>query len=120
MNWTFKQKEFDESMMNNFGFIYKITMNDGMYYIGKKQILNYTYKQIINYNSSSKFIKENKHNIKSKEILLFTKNKIDTTYNEVKLQFKYNVLEDTMSLNQNILGCFYKGRILNNLIKNVV
>ena len=49
--------------------------------------------------------------IKRKLILDIARTKRHLTYLEAKYQFLYNVLEDEMSLNNNILGSFFKGNL---------
>ena len=77
-----------------------------------------TKKQIIQesnwkeYWSSSKVlqkqVKELGEDNFTREILEFAKDGRELTYLEVKYQFKYNVLEDPKSLNDSILGKFFK------------
>ena len=108
---------------NAFGFIYKITnLKTNQYYIGKK---NYFFKRrekkaIIfvesdwkTYYGSSDLLtadikKLGKENFK-REILEVCYSKAELSYKEVYYLFKYDVLSDTKSYNQNILGKFYKG-----------
>lgn len=111
MNWKYNDNEINiEELRQYHSFIYKICMNDGKYYIGKKQILNFTDKQIQGYNSSNVYIKENKNDIKEKTILTFVNNKIQATYFEVEFMIKYNWLDDKC-LNNNMLGKIYKGKL---------
>jgi hypothetical protein len=77
-----------------------------------------TKKQIIqesnwkDYWSSSKVLQKQVKDLGegnfTKEILEFAKDGRELTYLEVKYQFKYNVLEDSKSLNDSILGKFFK------------
>lgn len=62
------------------------------------------------YNGSSKV--GNVKNIASKEILCFEDDAINLTYAEVKHQVINNVLVDECYINANILGKFYRGRIV--------
>lgn len=74
MNWYIKNEDriFDLTDMNNFGFIYIIKLKDDKFYVGKKQIKNFTYKNINKYNSSNEYIKKHIDDIISKEIIEFT------------------------------------------------
>jgi hypothetical protein len=64
----------------------------------------------MDYYSSNKVLKEaHKKGIKIKrEILMLCTTQTELTYQEVKHQFKYEVLEKEEFLNANILGRFYK------------
>ena len=64
----------------------------------------------INYYSSNKTLKEaHKAGVVIKrEILMICYSAMELTYQEVKHQFKYEVLEKEEYLNANILGRFYK------------
>lgn len=118
------------------GFIYKITRkSDGKIYIGKK-VLSFsrkkrltkkeklepenkrkTFKRVTSisdwesYWGSSKELKEDINllglNEFEREIILFCKDKRELTYQEVKHQFLFNVLEIN-SYNGNILSRFFR------------
>ncbi len=119
------------------GFIYKMTaIIDGksVAYIGKKnffanikrkmgkkalamstdkRLKKYTRELIpdfVNYYSSNKILKEaHKAGVMIKrEILMICYSATELTYQEVKHQFKFEVLEKEDYLNANILGRFYK------------
>jgi hypothetical protein len=64
----------------------------------------------MNYYSSNKILKEaHKAGVPIKrEILVICSTQMELTYQEVKHQFKYEVLEKEEFLNGNILGRFYK------------
>jgi len=122
-----------------FGFIYKITnTKTGQFYIGKKNFktsttikltleqrkeLNTRKHSIIkikesdwrNYYGScvglTEDIKALGEESFEREVLCLCMTQRDLTYQEVKHQFQYNVLEDKNSYNLNILGKFWKGGI---------
>lgn len=54
---------------------------------------------------------QDRADIHTKRILEIAKTKRHLTYLEAKYQFLYNVLEDPYSLNNNILGSFFKGNL---------
>lgn len=121
-----------------FGFIYKITNGKtGEYYIGKKQVVsvrkrNFGKKEIAlledkrvkkyemvtkesdwkTYRSSNDKVKswfEDKTNdTLSLEILRFCSSKKSLTYYELQEQFGHDVLGDVLSLNDNLLGKFFR------------
>ena len=120
---------------NAIGFIYEMTViiNGVLYkYIGKKnfysdvktklkknevsldkrikkykRVRKFTYENYYSSNSELKEAHKKKINIK-REILLICYSATELTYQEVKYQFKYEVLEKKEFLNGNILGRFYK------------
>ena len=120
---------------NAIGFIYEMTViiNGVLYkYIGKKnfysdiktklkknevsldkrikkykRVRKFTYENYYSSNSELKEAHKKKINIK-REILLICFSASELTYQEVKHQFKYEVLEKKEFLNGNILGRFYK------------
>lgn len=120
---------------NAIGFIYVMTViiNGVLYkYIGKKnfysdvktklkknevsldkrikkykRVRKFTYENYYSSNSELKEAHKKKINIK-REILLICYSASELTYQEVKHQFKYEVLEKKEFLNGNILGRFYK------------
>jgi uncharacterized protein YqgQ len=78
-----------------------------------KRLKKYTRElkpDFMNYYSSNKILKEaHKANIVIKrEILMICYSAMELTYQEVKHQFKYEVLEKEEYLNGNILGRFFK------------
>jgi hypothetical protein len=78
-----------------------------------KRLKKYTRElkpDFINYYSSNKTLKEaHKAGVVIKrEILMICYSAMELTYQEVKHQFKYEVLEKEEYLNANILGRFYK------------
>ena len=136
MSWLFKGTIFTEDMIpeDAVGVIYLMTAtidNKVVKYIGKKnffanvktklskkalptdkrlkkykRIKKFTYKDY--YSSNEILIQAHKNGIDiEREILLICNSKADLSYQEVKYQFAYNVLEDDSYLNRNILGKFY-------------
>lgn len=120
-----------------FGFIYKITnTKTGQYYIGKKQVVsirkrNFGKKEIElledkrvkkyemvtkesdwkDYRSSNETVKSwfiNDSDVCKLEILRFCKSKKSLTYYELQEQFAHDVLGDEYSLNDNLLGKFFR------------
>lgn len=121
-----------------FGFIYKITNGKtGEYYIGKKQVIsvrkrNFGKKEIAeladkrvkkyemvtkesdwkHYRSSNETVKkwfeDITNDMLSLEILRFCSNKKSLTYYELQEQFAHDVLGDELSLNDNLLGKFFR------------
>ena len=119
------------------GFVYhmSVILNGNTYaYIGKKNFFSNTKKPMgkkalalstdkrlkkytrevkpnfMNYYSSNQQLKE-AHKAKciiKREILIICYSAMELTYQEVKHQFKYEVLEKEGFLNGNILGRFYK------------
>jgi hypothetical protein len=78
-----------------------------------KRLKKYTRElkpDFMNYYSSNKALKEaHKAGVMIKrEILMICYSAMELTYQEVKHQFKYEVLEKEEYLNANILGRFYK------------
>jgi uncharacterized protein YqgQ len=78
-----------------------------------KRLKKYTRElkpDFINYYSSNKILKDaHKAGVMIKrEILMICYSAMELTYQEVKHQFKYEVLEKEEYLNANILGRFYK------------
>ena len=137
MSWIYQNKEFTKDMIpeNAIGFIYNITaIIDGksISYIGKKNFWAYPKTNLAkkdmptdkrlktyvrkkrnaykNYYSSNEVLKKaHKDNIKIKrDILMICYSATELTYQEVKHQFKYEVLEKEEFLNGNILGKFFK------------
>jgi hypothetical protein len=137
MSWIYKGKEFTKDMIpeNAIGFIYNMTaIIDGksISYIGKKNFWAYPKTNLAkkdmptdkrlktyvrkkrnaykNYYSSNEVLKKaHKDNVKIKrDILMICYSATELTYQEVKHQFKYEVLEKEEFLNGNILGKFFK------------
>ena len=137
MSWIYQNKEFTKDMIpeNAIGFIYNMTaIIDGksISYIGKKNFWAYPKTNLAkkdmptdkrlktyvrkkrnaykNYYSSNEVLKKaHKDNIKIKrDILMICYSATELTYQEVKHQFKYEVLEKEEFLNGNILGKFFK------------
>lgn len=137
MSWTYSGVAFREDRIPEgaIGFIYQMTaIIDGkaVAYIGKKNFMSVrkkklskkklstdkrkkTYERVSkydyqNYYSSNDVLKKaHKDGILiRREILKICYSKTELTYQEVKHQFVYGVLEYDMFLNGNILGRFYK------------
>lgn len=113
------------------GFVYKIyNRAEDKYYIGKKILANkrtrkplkgYKRKRVDYVESNWKTYLGSNKNTKDwriedcyREIMYICYNKLELTYFETKLQFIESVLEDDKYVNNNILGKFYKGKILKN------
>ena len=101
IEWTYKGEtinKIEQTPENSFAFIYKITLEDGRYYLGKKYMYKPNYTSGKNkgkpkgvypwqsYISSSVELKKLiKEGIKyKKEILFFTFSRAETTYKETK------------------------------------
>ena len=101
IEWSYKGQtinKIEQTPENSFAFIYKITLEDGRYYVGKKYMYkpNYTsgknkgkpkgvYPWQSYISSSIELKKLIKEGIKyKKEILFFTFSRAETTYKETK------------------------------------
>jgi len=115
--WEYQGKVIDDiskTPKGSISFVYKITLEDGRYYIGRKTMLkpNYTSGKLKGqskgeytwktYNGSSKellkILKEDKPNYK-KEILQFCFSKAETTYEETKNIICSGALTDPLAFN---------------------
>ena len=135
MIWLHQGQEVSEIPEDTYGFIYRIVYTDGKRYVGKKNCYSLTKKYLtkkelaeINDNRLKKYkiVKKESNwreyagsfkgakdrEIAYKEILMFCKDKINLTYAEAEIMFKLDVLRNDTYLNENILGAFYKGKIL--------
>ena len=140
-NWKMNELDVDEIPIDNpYGFIYKITYEDGTYYYGKKNFYSTVRlpalksgKQRPNSNRIGKnkngkrvyFDEVQKESnwkkytgsndidlpISKREILTFASSKRNLTYLEVKYLFKLDALEDSNCHNQNINGMWFKGNL---------
>ena len=137
MIWTYQGKVFTDDHIPEgaIGFIYlmsAIINGKSVAYIGKKNFYANTKKKLgkkalpkdkrkkdyvrvsklayHDYYSSNDVLKQaHKNGIRIKrEILKICYSKTELTYQEVKHQFAYGVLESDLYLNSNILGRFYK------------
>jgi len=137
MSWIYNGKQFQDEDIppGAVGFIYQMSaIIDGRSYayIGKKDFQavrkkklskkklstdkrKKTYERVAktaynNYYSSNEVLKKaQKEGIKIKrDMLKICYSKTELTYQEVKYQFHYEVLEHDCYLNGNILGRFYK------------
>jgi len=137
MNWKYKEKEIlslTDMPDDTIGFIYKIkNKTNNEYYIGKKNVVSerkrkfgkkeiaqLTDKRIKHwelikkesdwktYRSSNSIVKKWQEDDLELEILRFCKSKKSLTYYELLEQFSHNVLEDENSLNDNLLGKFFR------------
>ena len=124
VNWIHNGVEIDSIPDSTaYGFTYKISYEDGMYYYGKKSFVKQVRmkprktdrknaKRIVwkesdlkKYVGSSKESKDKV--VVKKEILTLAVSKRALTYLETELLFEKKVLFDTKCLNGNILGKFY-------------
>ena len=137
MTWKYKEKEvlsLTDMPEETYGFIYKISNKiTGQYYIGKKQVVsvrkkNFGKKKLSTitdkrvkkyemvskesdwktYRSSNSVVKSWNEDEIELEILRFCKSKKSLTYYELQEQFYYNVLADSNSLNDNLIGKFFR------------
>ena len=140
MSWIYQGKVFtDEHIPEGaIGFVYLMSAvinGKSVAYIGKKNFYANTKKKLgkkaapkdkrkknyvrvsklayHNYYSSNDILKQaHKDGIQiRREILMICYNKVELTYQEVKHQFSYGVIESDLYLNGNILGRFYKNKI---------
>lgn len=131
VEWEYQGKtlnKIEQTPENSFAFIYRITLEDGRYYIGKKFMYKpkYTsgvkkgqYKGVYpwqSYISSSKELKELiKKGIKyKKEILYFTYSKAETTYKETQEILCSGALTDPNSLNYWVKATVYSKHLKEN------
>ena len=145
MFWIYKKGKIDsleDFPKGAFGFIYEIEhIPTGKKYIGKKQ-LRFTRKfpplkgqkrwrkvekesDWLKYTGSHTFLKEirkeNRYDELRREILLICFTKKILTYNELKYQMMFEVLEESSYLNDNLLGKFYrKDFIRENESKSII
>lgn len=141
MSWIYQGKLFkDEHIPEGaIGFVYLMSAIIGgksVAYIGKKNFYANTKKKLgkkaapkdkrkkdyvrvsklayHNYYSSNDVLKAaHKEGVQiRREILKICYNKVELTYQEVKHQFAYGVIESDLYLNGNILGRFYKNKII--------
>lgn len=136
--WIYKGNCLYEAPEGYFGFLYKITANNKIYF-GKKQLFftkkvklskkarlqsDNKRKRIDHKKSDSdwldyfgsckpllEWINENKEAYITREIISFHNSKIDLTYREVELLIKENVLFRDDCWNSNIMNKFFKGKI---------
>ena len=137
MSWLYKGRVFEDSHIPDgaVGFVYIMTTiinGTSVAYIGKKNFYANTKKKLTkkklptdkrkktyervsklaynNYYSSNDVLKQAYKDgvLIKREILCICKSKTELTYQEVKHQFAYEVLEHARYLNGNILGRFYK------------
>ena len=126
MAWHYEGKvitELSDMPEGSIGFIYKITNKEtNQFYIGKKSLYSRrTLPPLKGYKRKRKVIKESKwvnYNSSNKEvqgwgevykqILRFCFTKKALTYYELKEQFRHDCLEREESLNDNLLGKFFK------------
>jgi hypothetical protein len=126
MGWHFEGRpvtEISDMPEGTIGFIYMITNKDtNEFYIGKKSLYSHrTLPPLKGYKRKRKVIKESKWRDYSssnksvqewtdvyKKILKYCKSKKALTYYELKEQFRHECLEREESLNDNLLGKFFK------------
>jgi|TARA_R110001592_G_scaffold4546_3_gene25572 hypothetical protein len=127
-NWTYGGKyitDISDMPEGTVGFVYRIrNTKSGAFYIGKKQLYSHRTlpplkgtkrkRKVIKemkwqgYQSSQSQVNEWELDDIEKTILRFCKSKKALTYYEVEEQIKYNVLAEEHSLNDNILGKFFR------------
>lgn len=139
MGWTYQGRpitEISDMPEGTIGFIYKITNHQtGEYYIGKKSLYaKRTLPPLKGYKRKRKVIKESKwkdyrssntkvqlwfHEAEANmndslelKILTFCSTPKSLTYYEVEELFHHRVLQDELSLNDNILGKFFRKDLL--------
>ena len=136
MNWLYNEKEVTEEMVPEgaIGFVYVIThIPTNRFYIGKKSLTatrrlkplkGKIRKRVVRkasdwekYYSSNEWIKEQikegKFEEFRREIIEFCYSKKALSYLEVYYQFKHNVLSNENSINENILGKFFRKDTIN-------
>ena len=116
MDWTNDTGiDFEAALDDYLGFIYRIKMNSGKFYIGRKQFWqrkgkSWTENNWKDYESSSKNIKKDKEGIKNKSILAVFTSKSSIRYAEaaaIILSGSYFPREE--GLNWSFDGC--KGKL---------
>jgi hypothetical protein len=137
MSWIYYSQVFEPEMIPEgaIGFVYEMSAfinGKSLSYIGKKNFHSNTKKKLSkkamptdkrkkgyvkvtklayeDYYSSNQVLKtaHKKGILIHRNILKICYSKTELTYNEVKFQFAYKVLESDFYLNGNILGRFYK------------
>ena len=126
MAWHYEGKvitEITDMPEGTIGFVYMITnKEDGKFYIGKKSLYSHrTLPPLKGYKRKRKVVKESNwrhYNSSNKEvaswdethkkILRFCFSKKALTYYELKEQFDKDCLEREESLNDNLLGKFFR------------
>lgn len=128
-HWTYNNQiidHIDKTPKGSFAFIYKITLEDGRFYVGKKYMWkpNYTSgakkgqsKGLYPWQSYCSSSKEVKSLIKSgmkykKEILYFTYSRAETTYKETQ-----EILCNNYLTNPNCLNYWVKATIYSKYLK---
>lgn len=110
---------------NAVGFTYIMTLQNGMYYIGKKFFYGKSGKESNwkNYYSSSNFIKDyikvNGKKCVSRDIISYHFSKWSVDFAEMEMQFIYSALKDAMSINDNIAGRYFRHKDFFNYDRNV-
>ena len=129
VEWTYQGEtinNIEQTPKNSFAFIYKITLEDGRFYVGKKFMYKpkYTsgakkgqYKGVYPWQSYISSSIELKALIKSgvkykKEILFFTYSKAETTYMETK-----EILCNSYLTDMNCLNYWVKATIFSKHLK---
>ncbi len=142
MNWIYNEEVFNTAPEGMKGFVYIVYLEDGRFYIGKKNFYQIrkrkfgkremakikdkrrkNYEMVTKESNWRDYTGSNKDLNKlikngskyAKKILAFAETSQALTYLETKYQFLYQVLEDDNSFNSNILGKFYsKGKESND------
>ena len=140
MNWMYQGKEYlDKHSDDIYGFIYCVyfenNVGDIFKYYGKKKMFSETkkhygkrklaevtdkrlktYEMVIRDNDWGSYVgscKDTKGYIPiRKDIICFTASQREHTYMEVKVLFQRGALKDPSCLNQNIMGRFFRGRLV--------
>ena len=131
IHWTYQGKVIDsieKTPKGSFAFIYKITLEDGSWYVGKKYLFkpNYTSgakkgqsKGMYPWQSYVSSSKEVKALIKSgmkykKEILYFTFSRAETTYMETREILCSGALTDSNCRNYWVKATIYSKHLTNS------
>jgi hypothetical protein len=130
-HWTYKGEIIDtieKTPENSFAFIYKITLEDGRYYIGKKYMYKpkytsgakkgqykgtYPWQTYISSSIELKALIKSGINYK-KEILYFTYSKAETTYRETQEILCSQALTDPNCLNYWVKATIYSKHLKEN------
>jgi hypothetical protein len=138
MTWIYKDKEITEPIEGMQGYVYLLTLPNGIKYVGKKTWWFKAYKQVnkkrksykkqsdwLDYYGSSDYIKSliksDKQNELTREIIDVAFDKKHLTYLETKYLFMCGVLEKPEEwINDNIQGRFFTKDFTElNQIKNL-
>ena len=140
--WTYGTYPVDTPFPDMYGFIYRITYEDGTCYYGMKRFYSYNTRPILksgekreghirftykNGSGKRKHVEEIRKEsdwkkytgsadidlpIISREILAYARTMRELTYLECKCLFQTEALEDELCRNQNILGSFFRDKLI--------